>query len=169
MLEPWIGEALKLRADGAITPSIPTELLVLTLAGAVAQVGLMALIGRVAFHPATAMNWIAPLRRTIDEVVVTRAARSEGQRLESQPGAPAIQQSRVSAIADAVSSNLRREELTNAKPPNLVFAGRGNARMDRLFGAAESGPFSRNEPLGNSFRRSGARSSSASSRRDRIS
>lgn len=49
VIEPWLADALKVRSLGYATPAAPTELLALTLAFALVLVGMVWLLGRVAF------------------------------------------------------------------------------------------------------------------------
>jgi type IV secretion system protein VirB6 len=50
VLEPWLQDALRLRELGYATPAAPTELLALTAAFALALLGMLLLLGKVAFQ-----------------------------------------------------------------------------------------------------------------------
>tara|TARA_B100000678_G_scaffold221252_1_gene188624 strand:- start:1890 stop:3086 length:1197 start_codon:yes stop_codon:yes gene_type:complete len=50
ILEPWLADALRVRSLGYATPSAPTELLAMTVAFTLVQLGMVWAMGRIAWH-----------------------------------------------------------------------------------------------------------------------
>ena len=71
VLTPWLEDALRLRALGYAIPSAPTELMAMTLAFALVQLGFVWLLGKVAFM----RGWIS--MPSLDSIGGQRSGRSE--------------------------------------------------------------------------------------------
>lgn len=164
IMEPWLRDALAQRGTKVLTPSAPTELMVIALAFTVIAFVVLGVIGRAAFFsrmPALRLDGLArPL---------------QGIRGLSQPqlavaGGMAEPPSRAFAVAEAVAQTMRREERSDASGE-----GRSSERIDRTRlaapdavrsgrGAAVAPP----ELLGDSYRagRRSTRASGAGERRD---
>lgn len=106
LLEPWLSDALNRRNLGYATPSAPTELFAVNLGFALATVGLIYLLGKVAFQN----DWFRPAAaRERDE----RAAASPVRSTMATSSATRItSQSRAVALSDSVASSMRREQHT---------------------------------------------------------
>ena len=161
VLESWVGDVLAQRDGGILTPSAPTELVVLTMAFAVLITGALFLIARLAFFPNTP---IFPRLWSMRQET-SRTANPDPVRTTTVDNAPGSS-SRAVVIVDAVENTMRREDMQ-----------RMSLRMDGS-GLAASGanqPGQRTDPgtpgqvesLGSSYRRTHRRSSAASERRDR--
>lgn len=158
ILEPWLANVLALRAAHYATPAAPTELLVITLAFAVALFGMIALGLRLAFG-AQAPSWLRERSRGFADGV----RRWSG----AQPLAEAMRQdqalvSRAHIVADAVASVQRREatpegDRGSRRAPVSVGGGAANAMRD-----GRSTSF---VPLGQSYRRTVRRVSASTTRR----
>jgi type IV secretion system protein VirB6 len=159
LLEPWLQDALQKRAIDQQTLEAPVEILVATLVFALVSFGVLALMARVAFHPA---SWLSVMVEPI-----ARETRQEEQELArpralTGPGAPPSQ---AQSVSFAINESLQREQ-------RLLEAGRGAAgSADVPRGGAP--PTARGEAsaaadaLGSSYRRNSRRVSSAGRNRDR--
>ena len=162
VLEPWLADALKVRALGYSAPATPIELFAMTLAFAVVQFAMIALLARVAFYrgwltlPAFPMPDWAPQAPPIQHAVAGPAT--------DYPV------SRAQRIADSVETQMRREEHSETRRLTLRGDERDNPGTDRQTGpsgddaARTAGP----QRLGESFRRTQQRSSTASRSRDSL-
>jgi type IV secretion system protein VirB6 len=156
VMEPWIADALNKRTLGYATPTMPTELLALTLAFAIALGGILFFLARVAFQSSWSLH--LPMPQRADRQVFGRAP--PGARQSSDRSA----QSHAAAISENVSRLVRREEVRTADP--------GRSRrievLDRPPGGVEP-PSGRTSiaPLESSPRRGSRRETSSQRSRDK--
>lgn len=159
VLEPWIRDAITQRESQVLTPSMPTELTVITYAFALVAFGMLALITKVFFFGGFALPRL--LQRS------EAAARGDSpfapspELITASSAAP----SRAFVVSEAVAQSMRREERSTDRERLLEATG---APRDRAAAAATAAA---GEPLGTSFRASEARryrrSSAAADNRDR--
>lgn len=154
-IEPWLADALRVRTLGYATPAAPIELLAMTLGFAVIQIGMLALMLRIAFN----RGWI-----TLPSALF---ARRESALFDRQPAfEPAYvgpsSGSRVERISESVATQMRREEHSSER--RIEYRGMDGGGTAA---SAETAPASVGPPrLGSSYRRTHRRSSIASIRRD---
>lgn len=156
LVEPWLADALQLRYAMAPTPAAPTELLALTSAFALAALGMLAILARVAFHG----GWPAPFFQAAHqaegrgEVPVSRV--EPAQLLAMRAGT-----SRAHAVAEAISRQDREATGTWDQRVPLLMPVRQDAApgTSRETGAPAV-------PLGSAYRRTARRTSAAGRRRD---
>lgn len=161
VLEPWLADALAQRAGQVLTPSMPTELVVITISFALVSFGLLALIARIFFFggltlPKLFTPGVQPF--LTDGPAAYRTA-------VAGPGGAAP--SRAFQVSAAVAETMRRED--RASEPGRLFdpssTGRERGPAAQAVGRAIA------EPLGSAFRASEARQfrrvSAASDKRDR--
>lgn len=105
LLEPWLAQVLQLRAARLITASAPIELLVVTLAFAVALAGSLAVIMRLAFYTAF------PILPRFAELVVPSAAQSSPPRadLAIQTARANAETTRALSVAHSLGAAQRRD------------------------------------------------------------
>lgn len=153
ILQPWLADALRLRALGYATPSAPTELFALTLAFALIQFGAIWFMGKIAFT----RGWISL------PIFPERGERGvEAPRILSEPMGSNMARSRSQVIVDSVETQLRREEGFGQDRAGYRYLNRpANASDGSELGQAPS-----INRLGNSWRRSNHRRSGAARRRD---
>ena len=160
VLEPWLADALRIRAQRYAAPSVPTELLAMTLAFAATSLGMLFVLARVAFH----RGWPSL-------VLPTSWERSSDARrqpaLQSHTANAAFENppSRAYTIAEAVRTNLRREELAGARGTG-AWVDRASAGEGTSTGPAPDSMQERSAALGSSWRRTSRRVSVAGRRRD---
>lgn len=142
VLEPWLRDALALRDAQVLTPSVPTELVALTLTFAVAAFGSLFMIARMTFFGGFGLPRLFAQLGT---------AWQHGERAAQparQPAEAAEPPSRAFAVAEAVAQALRREE----RGPDLRHTF-DQSRLVRdasdIHALAGGVSF---EPLGSSFR-----------------
>jgi type IV secretion system protein VirB6 len=159
VLEPWIRDAITQREAQVLTPSMPTELTVITYAFALVAFGMLALIAKVFFFGGFAMPKL--LQRAISGSTNNAASGTSPELVTVNGAAP----SRAFVVSEAVSQTMRREERSNERERLLESAAAPRDRAARADAATAS------EPLGTSFRASEARryrrSSAAADQRDR--
>jgi len=160
VLEPWIADALAQREAQVLTPSMPTELVVITVAFALVAFGLLALIAKVFFFGSFALPklaWPSVAAPQGDRPIMSPAG------AEAEVGGP---RTRAFVISEAVAQAMRREERGQDRE-RLVEAPSAALRDRPANSTAEAVA----EPLGRSFRVSEARgyrrSSAAADQRDR--
>jgi type IV secretion system protein VirB6 len=166
VLEPWLRDAIALRDARVLTPSVPTELSVITLAFSIASFGILFILGKIFFFGGFGVPRIMGS--------ALPASRSEHN---TQPNSAAIPAERLAAsravlVADAVAQSLRREERSTQRSEPGRVADR-NLRIQAgqtSFATATQGTSP--APLGNSFRtpatmRNQRRTSAAGERRDK--
>jgi len=142
-MEPWITDALNQRSLGYATPTMPTELLALSLAFAIALAGTLVLLGRIAFQNA----WV--LHLPILGKIQQQAADQVSSR-SRQAGTQLPVHSRAAAVGESVTVLMRREE---AREPG-TYSRRTEALERPSSGGAEPGRRPAvAEPLGSGYRR----------------
>ncbi len=157
MLEPWLADAMRVRALGYGTPSGPIELFAMTLAFALIQVGTIWLLARVAFM----RGW------TNFSLPHVEWPRAHGEREVSVPAQqPRLVESRAQRTADSVERLIERQgPLTGERISYRTLSGgsRSASAPASPTGQSAAGP---SERLGSSYRRTAMRSSMAAKRRE---
>jgi type IV secretion system protein VirB6 len=159
LLDPWIADILAQRDTSTLTPSAPTELIVLALAYCIASVGILFVVGRISFLPHFAAARI--LERSVPGWKPAIAQPPQLARSESPEGL-----SRASATSEAVASTLRREA-AGGFFPRAASGDRTDSQRLHVEQRGAASEAQGQEPLGSSFRRSQRRVSAASEQRDR--
>lgn len=153
ILEPWARETAAIRVNGVFAPAAATELLVVALTFLIAQVGLLTLLGRVAFHPHSIL-------RRVQNARVERDTGHIVEREQVRQVAPAdVPPSRAQVIANSVAMTMQREGTGRQ-------ARDGNRRLASPDGEGHA-PTGNDNALGSSFRRSHRRSGAAALQRDK--
>lgn len=160
VIEPWLADALKVRGLGYATPATPIELFALTLAFGIVQFGMIALLVRVAFH----RGWLS-----LPATLLSPAVEQPGQPL---PAGRALHDEpvvgRAQRISDSVETQMRREEQSEVR--RLIWSDENRSRDSDGRSTSEGGSgrlrSAQPERLGDSWRRSGQRTSLASRNRD---
>jgi type IV secretion system protein VirB6 len=165
VLDPWLRNAVALREAQILTPSVPTELSVITLAFALASFGALFIIAKIFFFGGFGVPKL--VARLGSMPFADRTAESGVHTVHLERQAP----TRALIVADAVTQTMRREDgSTNSR------SDRGRD-VDRSLSGNHSGAFSAvagrdtgSNALGSSFRSQGSRtyrrSSSVGTRRD---
>jgi len=153
VLEPWLADALRLRTLGYAAPSAPTELLAMTLAFALVKLGMIWLMGRIAWQ----RGWLTlPAIPVID---------MHGQGAMRAPAGPSSETqalpSRAERISQSMETTLRRETSTSSSSRTDI------RQLAAPASAASTAVSPSSDRLGNSWRRSAYRGSRAASERDR--
>ena len=158
VLEPFLADALQLRALGYATPSVPTELHAIILGFALAQLGMIWLLSRVAFQ----RGWVSPPNfPDIGSRQDTGISQSERW---SELRATVVT-SRAQQVSDSVEQLIRREQRADVRripSPSVASAASGHAQ-------AEAAGRANRVRLGSSYRRGTMRRWQAASKRDRSS
>ncbi|MEP5937333.1 MAG: type IV secretion system protein [Erythrobacter sp.] len=150
---PWLEDALRLRSLGYATPSAPTELLAMTLAFALVQFAMIALLARVSFT----RGWIS-----MPQMPDLSPRQDNGFSREIGTREPALLvENRAQRMADQVETHVRRERLIERAAYRSMERGTG-ASNETPNPAIASGP----ERLGSSWKRTSPRVSVSSQRRD---
>jgi type IV secretion system protein VirB6 len=161
LMEPWLMEILAERQADIPTPSVPVELLVMTLVFALTLVAVLIATARVAQGFRMPDAWrVAPARLAAvlrgDERASATASR------EQQPIEAAERRSRAFMVADAVASTQRREAAMPPPPATRIGQHGGTQAVSRDIPVAAA------MPLGQSYRRrTQGRVSAGAARRDR--
>jgi type IV secretion system protein VirB6 len=159
LMEPWLIQILELRRQNIPTPSVPTELLALTLVFVLTLLAALIATARVAqgFRmPAAvrtaAARWAEALRERAPQPTLAGAEQHE----------IADPRTRAHSVADAVAASQRREAALLPPPPvQLSYQGTTQAVSRDI-------PVATPVPLGQSYRRrTRGRVSAGASRRDR--
>ena len=159
MLEPWLADALRIRALGYATPSAPLELLAITAAFFLVKFGVIWLLAKVAF----ARGWItlpSSAERTTDA-----APASRGVAREQVTVLGSVVPSRAQATASSVERLMeRRSDIRMLQPLHVGSGGASRNAGDSSAGSAV--PVGSSAPLGSTWRRSASRISPAARTRD---
>jgi type IV secretion system protein VirB6 len=164
VLEPWLADALSLREARVFTPSMPTELNVITLVFALVSFGMLAILTKIFFFGGFHMP------RMITRLFVD----SDAQRASPIAAAPAnmdrLAPSRALQVADIVSQTIRREEQSSGRGERSRTFDRALRGEGVPATASGPAPATASSPLGSSFRatesRHYRRTSAAGDRRD---
>lgn len=161
VLEPWLADAIALREAQIFTPSMPTELTVMTLAFALVSFGMLFIIARIFFFGGFGVQRL--IARLQPAPAGQRASEPDIRTIAHDRQAP----SRALVVADSVAQTLRREERTSDRSRMIDRALQGERG---LAPAGASPQASGQTPLGQSYRTSESRSyrrtSAAGERRD---
>lgn len=161
VLEPWIRDALAQREAQVLTPSMPTELVVITLAFVLVAFGLLALIAKVFFFGGFALP---KLIRPTDAAPRGDAPFVPRFGVDGEGGAAPT---RAFVVSEAVAQAMRREE--GGTDRERLLESSSTLRDRAAPGTAAAVAVA--EPLGQSFRVSEARryrrGSAAADQRDR--
>jgi type IV secretion system protein VirB6 len=161
VLEPWLADALVQRQGLVLTPSMPTELVVITVSFALVSFGLLALVARIFFFGGMALP-----RLTLPRFETPQFERQELRPAYGAAGPTGELPTRAFMVAEAVAQTLRREERALEQHRLIDRLGAGRER-----GTAVDSTAAPVEPLGSSFRASEARpfrrASGAADKRDR--
>ncbi len=154
MLEPWLADAVRIRSLGYATPSAPTELFAMMLGFLILQLGVLALLAKVAFHRGwlTLPDLLSPTQLRLEPTLGQASARTIGD------GQATLRAERISS---SIESTIRREQAINSGRLSL------NGQTTTSSPGQSSSPESGEPRLGGSFRRSSLRSSRAAQLRDR--
>lgn len=158
VLFPWLNNVLADRQNDVLTPSAPTELMVMTMGFALATGGIMLLTARVLFLSAGD----APRRAGSSASEVGRLAVPENVPLSSVAGSAPSAPSRAGLVAAALEASMRREAGSSGgrRAPVEALARREIAESNTV------GSATGDRPLGDSWRRTNGRPSIAGQRRD---
>ncbi|MBV7266260.1 type IV secretion system protein [Erythrobacter ani] len=154
ILNPFLSDALSVRALGYATPSAPTELFAIVLAFTVVKLLMLWLLAKVVFH----RGWL-----TLPDIPALPAITvlpSTG----APTALPAQSQTiiRAESISNTIESSVRRERTSVGE--RMVTSGvQGPAVLASPTGAGDAQTQAR---LGNSYRRSTLRASHSTKRRD---
>lgn len=160
MAEPWAADVISQRASSTLTPSAPTELLVLAMAFSILSVGMLWLSARIAFFSSLGFQALS-LPRLL-HVPAVRASGAQSGEHASQMQLPP----RAYAIGQAVEATMRREDQIATR--QIGRNGQGATQFDRAGSLAN--PSRRDEGAGSlasNYRRTSRRVSNAASQRDR--
>lgn len=164
VLVPWLNDVLAHRESNVLTPSAPTELIVLALAFLVLELGMLALLARIAFMPEARWARIAAAGLSFQE----RTPASAPGAAQAQAAALGEPASRADVISGAVASAMRREEAGGFMAMVREREALHHRQELPAPGATTNGVASSvQETLGSSFRRTQRRVSGAGTRRDR--
>lgn len=167
VIEPWLSEALAYRSGGAVLPSLPTELVVLTMTGVAVQVGLLVLIGRMTFLPHRQSSWFSMGWHSL-EALSGKAYVADRKASVPSPASEMFAEGRSHAdrVISSVETALRRERLTD-----IVVSSRDvrPAEPERRVALLGLGRPDDPEAVGGTFRRNRRQQSNAGVERDRRS
>ncbi|TMM46665.1 type IV secretion system protein [Qipengyuania marisflavi] len=157
VVEPWLADALRIRSLGYATPAAPIELFALTLAFALVLVGMVWLLGKIAFT----RGW-QDIREQVANAVPARV-----QQADARATQPPLVVNRAERISDSVALQMRHEE----RIEHQRSAYRGMTPAPAAAGSApgDSGPapsYAEPQRLGSSYRREARRTSAAGTKRD---
>lgn len=153
VIEPWLADALAVRAQGYATPSAPTELFAIMLAFAVAQLVMLWFLAKVVFNRGWTTlpdfpDWQAAINPTQPLVMGSERSRES-------------QMIRAERISHSVESTIRREQLSvsNSRILSQSASNHAPSQSNLTFPA---------EPtrLGSTYRRAAIRTSRAASLSD---
>jgi type IV secretion system protein VirB6 len=151
IMEPWLSSLVNRRTMGYATPSAPTELVALALGFAIAALGLLALLSRVAFQNSWPLRtWSSSRTEHHGNTQYKLPSRREGQ-------SPPIH---------SRAETLRQGLLATTRPEDRSSEGGGRA-LSRKSGSGSENPLPlADSALGSSYRRNMHRRSPSQSRRD---
>jgi type IV secretion system protein VirB6 len=160
VLEPWLTDALRVRALGYATPSTPLELFAISLAFAVLQLAMIAALSKVAFHK----GWPSLPGVAMPEFPLGRAPLPQPALVLPSEAVPA---GRAQRIADSVESLIQREERRDMQRQTIPAVSRLRGDIAASDGERPTpGPPPPGERLGDSFRRTDPRTSRVARNRD---
>ena len=148
VLTPWLEDALRVRSLGYAIPSAPTELMAMTLAFAVVQLGFVWLLGKVAFM----RGWIS-----IPGVAHLATHRSESSEWISSRSAESFS-ARTSTSSTQLEGLVAQGSSTNERTQIRTLTGLSRERAGGP-DATQPMPITPSERLGQSWRRATPRAS----------
>lgn len=155
LLDPWLQTVIAERAADQPTLNAPAELLVLTLSFALIAVGALALIARIAFHPAG--------HSVFFDIPQRSAPRAVGSHIEL-PATTIGRPDGLDIAAVGIAEHFRREDRSTR-----LFSRQPDSRISETLNLADGEkPQGGRDALGSSYRRTGRRISRVASARDRI-
>ena len=160
VLYPWLTDALAQRQSNVLTPSAPTELFVLTVAFALASGGILLLLARVMFLPATGLSNRSQVQAPTVPLAAAHVAPAP------MPELALVTSSRAQVVAAAVEGSLRREGEASP-PPRSASVPRERMGASDVAPPSDSRSLTGEGRLGETWRRASQRTSLASQRRDR--
>lgn len=158
VLEPWLADALAKRSADQQTLDAPVELLAITLAFALACLGTLALVARIAFHTSEVVEAVFSGQKLHPREELPMTARTS-----TNTDISGETPSRATAVALSVSETLRREQ---RMMDTLQSAGGNRGDAGGSVGDRTTGRIYMGDTLGSSYRRNRRRVSAAGSRRD---
>jgi type IV secretion system protein VirB6 len=164
VLEPWLADALALREARVFTPSMPTELNVITLVFALVSFGMLAILAKIFFFGGFHMPRVIAKFFADGNAVRTTELAARNTNMDRLAPSRALQ------VADVVSQTIRREEQSSGRGERSRTFDRALRGEGALATASGPAPAAANTPLGSSFRatesRHYRRTSAAGDRRD---
>lgn len=158
ILGPLLTDALRLRGLGYATPATPTEVLALTLAFALVQFAIIALMARMA----SMRGWMSLPKIEIPNASTLRPAAATGGQERAEYTA-----SRSERLVESVETQMRREGSAVNDRGDIRAVGSPRVAASGQASDTASAFDNRGDRLGSSWRRSAYRSSTAGQRRDR--
>jgi Type IV secretory pathway, VirB6 components len=151
IMEPWLASLVNRRTMGYATPSAPTELVALALGFAIAAIGLLALLSRVAFQNSWPFRaWSSSRTEHRGRPQYKPAFRSESQAFPTY--------SRVETLAQGLLTTSHAGSSSEGQNHRTPAPKRGDGH-ERILPAADNA-------LGSSYRRNMHRNLPSQSRRD---
>jgi type IV secretion system protein VirB6 len=160
LIEPWLVGVLAQRQDNVLAPSAPTELLVITLTFAIAAIVMLAILSRVAFF---GRGFARPPIVVRSDPVMKPQALPLPLTASSQAASGADTLSRSVQLSHSIQASMRRE----AAAGNDTDPTRSRSAIEVRSNGQALQPTMRPPGLGESYRRTYRRTSSAATRRDR--
>ncbi len=152
IVEPWLADALRVRAFGYATPSTPIELFAIMLAFAAVHFGMLWFLAKVVFN----RGWL-----TIPDFPRWPQAATNPQSLVLAPaGNQPAQIVRAEQVSNTIERSIHREASNTSE--RLISTTRDRNTESRETVSREAGP----ERLGSTYRRPHSRISRAAHRRD---
>ncbi|QAY76271.1 type IV secretion system protein [Sphingosinicella sp. BN140058] len=168
LMESWLVNIVSLRRANIPTPSVPVELLVMTLVFGLVLIGILAAAAKVARGFQMPQAWRVAPGRWVESVVAAQAAGRAGAIVQTAGARePADERSRAMAVADAVQAAQRREMGRAAPQAAQLGAPAIAAAMRRETNAAAAAGAAAPADRG-LRRRTRGRVSAGAGRRDRI-
>ncbi|WP_298465984.1 type IV secretion system protein [uncultured Erythrobacter sp.] len=152
IIEPWLADALRVRAFGYAAPSTPIELFAIMLAFAAVHFAMIWFLAKVVFH----RGWL-----TIPDFPAWNRTETNPQPMVLAPaGASQPQIVRAEQVSNTIERSIRREATSSSE--RLITNSNTSTNETRETVVVERGP----ERLGTSYRRPSPRTSRAAQRRD---
>lgn len=161
MLLPWISDVTALREANALAPSAPIELLVLTSAFAILTAGALFIVARLSFFE-IAWSGATKTKQLMQSSFLGREVHRQPRLAEASD-----QQSHAASVSESIAASIRRHETRELSDREIV---RSSTASENETAGAASGSQLRTRKvtlLGDEFRRSRRRTSSANMKRDR--
>lgn len=152
LIAPWAQDVIAGRLGGALTPSAPTELFVMTLSFSILTLGLLMICARIAFYPGTSLPFVA------HHFGARAQDRQSGTHVYTGGTRP-IMATRAQLVVEAVSSSMRQEalfrtrmDLIRSTSPDVArgLISPGGVRSGRTGGRPEAGMDARRTTRGTS-------------------